>query len=317
MGMVTELDGRMLDSVIFDCDGVLVDITRSYDRTIDLTCRHMLRELAGIEATTIDHGIIDGFKASGGFNDEVDLTYASVLSLYAADRLGRDPREFTLDVASRADSTGIRSVRAYLESVCDISGILPGLGSLEDRHENPVYRTFDQIFFGPELYERMFGTPSPFPGPGMIANDRVILSGALLDTLQRRFGNRMAVVTGRGIRSIRHSLGDMMDYFDTASSAFLEDEPRELAKPNPATLIRAMRSLGSRSCLYVGDSMEDHIMAREASRAGHPATFCAIVGTSTDPGRRRALFERSGADLILESIDEIPKALNLARGSSL
>jgi len=305
------LSGQKFDSIVFDCDGVLVDVTQSYDRTIDRTCGHVLRELAGIDSIAIDHKIIEGFKASGGFNDEVDLTYAAILSVYAASALDRDPSEFICEVISHADRTGIRSVRSYLESVCDLSGILPGLGSLGDRHDNPVYSVFDQLFFGPQLYEKLFGKPSAFAGGGMISNDRVILSGPLLQTLQKEFGEKMAIVTGRGIESARHSLGGMLECFDVGSSAFLEDEPRELAKPNPAALIRAIRSMGSKNCLYVGDSMEDYMMAKDATRAGSPATFCAVVGTSANHGDRRKLFADSGVETILESINDIPKALNL------
>lgn len=309
------------DSIAFDCDGVLVDISGSYDRTIDMTCSRMLRDLAGIEAIPIDGEIIEGFKASGGFNDEVDLTYASILSLYAADRLGRDPSRFVREVIGRADRTGILSVRRYLGSLCDISGATARLGSLEDRHGNPVYSLFEQIFFGPRLYRKIFGAPpgggagGPGGGAGgMIDNDVVILSEGLLRTLRERFGGRIAIVSGRGIESARHTLGSMLDGFDLKSSAFLEDEPRAMAKPNPASLVRAIDSMGSRSCLYVGDSMEDHMMARGAAEAGggrFQVPFCAIVGTSRDPERKRRMFGEAGADVILRSIDGIPEALNL------
>lgn len=305
------MSNQKFDSIIFDCDGVLVDITQSYDKTIDKTCRYVLKEFAGIDSITIDHKIIDGFKASGGFNDEVDLTYAAILSLYASNKLGKEPLEFVYEVISNADKTGIRSVQSYLESICDISEFLSKLGSLDDRHNNPVYSIFDQLFFGPELYEKLFDKQSKFSEEGMISNDKVILSVSFLETLQKEFGKKLAVVTGRGIESIRYSLKDMLNYFDTKSSAFLEDEPRELAKPNPAALIRAIKSMESKNCLYVGDSMEDYIMAKDATQEGHPTTFCAIVGTSTNPEDRRRLFSDSGVDMILESINDIPKVLNL------
>lgn len=305
------MNNKKFDSIIFDCDGVLVDITQSYDKTIDKTCRYVLKEFAGIDSLTIDHKIIDGFKASGGFNDEVDLTYAAVLSLYAADKLNEDPSEFICKVISKTDKTGIQSVQNYVESVCDISEFLSKLGSLDDRHSNPVYSIFDQIFFGPELYAKLFGKPSMFSEKGMISNDKVILSVSLLKTLQKEFGKKLAVVTGRGVESIRYSLKDMLNYFDVNSSAFLEDEPRELAKPNPATLIRAIQTMKSQNCLYVGDSMEDYMMAKDATAAGKHTTFCAIVGTSTNPEDRRNLFAKSGVEMILESINDIPKVLNL------
>ena len=145
----------------------------------------------------------------------------------------------------------------------------------------------------------------------MISNDKVILSKSLLQTLQKQFGQKIAIVTGRGIESISFSLKDMINYFDTKSSAFLEDEPRDLAKPNPATLIRAIDSMKSKNCLYVGDSMEDYMMAKDATLAGKSTTFCAIVGTSTNPDDRQKLFSDMGVDMILDSINDIPKVLNL------
>ena len=304
------MTAQKFDSIIFDCDGVLVDITQSYDKTIDKTCRYILQNIAGIDSITIDHSIIDGFKASGGFNDEVDLTYAAILSLYTADKLDKNPSDFIHQVIRNADKTGIRSVQTYLESICDVSKVLLKLGSLDDRHDNPVYSVFDQIFFGAQLYKKLFGVQSKFSGDGMIDNDKVILSIPLLQTLQKEFGDKLAIVTGRGIESIRYSLGDLLDYFDIQSSSFLEDHPRKLAKPNPIPLIRAIQSMESKNCLYVGDSMEDYIMAKEADGAGYRTTFCAIVGTSTNPEQRRRLFEQSGAKLILESINDIPDTLH-------
>ncbi|MCE2505743.1 MAG: HAD-IA family hydrolase [Nitrosopumilaceae archaeon] len=305
------MNNQKFDSIIFDCDGVLVDITQSYDKTIDKTCRYILKEFAGINSIIIDHKIIDGFKTSGGFNDEVDLTYAAVLSLYTSDKLNKEPSEFIYQVISNTDKTGIGSVQSYLESICDISEFLSKLGSLDDRHNNLVYSIFDQIFFGPELYKKLFGKHSKFSEKGMISNDKVILSVSLLQILQKEFGQKLAVVTGRGFESILYSLKDLLDYFDIKNSAFLEDESRNLAKPNPATLIRAMQSMESKNCLYVGDSMEDYMMAKDAKQAGYTTTFCAIVGTSTNPEDRRKLFAESGVEMILESINDIPKVLNL------
>ncbi|MFB5615048.1 MAG: phosphatase, partial [Candidatus Nitrosomaritimum yanchengensis] len=61
------------NAIIFDCDGVLIDITKSYDLTIDKTTKYVLEKLSHIEdVIDIDPQIIDGFKSTGGFNDEVD-----------------------------------------------------------------------------------------------------------------------------------------------------------------------------------------------------------------------------------------------------
>ena len=72
-----------IDSLIFDCDGVLIDITKSYDQTIIITTKYILETFTKItDSIDIDFKIIDGFKSTGGFNDEVDLTYAAIFSIF-------------------------------------------------------------------------------------------------------------------------------------------------------------------------------------------------------------------------------------------
>ena len=104
-----------IDSLIFDCDGVLIDITKSYDQTIVTTVKYVLDTLANIDdSIDIDFKIIDGFKSTGGFNDEVDLTYAAILSIVAAKKLKKDQTEFIFTVIKNSDSTGIKSVEFFL-----------------------------------------------------------------------------------------------------------------------------------------------------------------------------------------------------------
>jgi phosphoglycolate phosphatase-like HAD superfamily hydrolase len=95
------------------------------------------------------------------------------------------------------------------------------------------------------------------------------------------------------------------------SSVFLEDESRDLAKPNPQSLIRAMKGLNSKNCLYVGDSMEDMILVQKASESGFKATFCGIYGSGKLPEMKKKMFIEKNVPFILESINFLPKALNL------
>ena len=71
------------DAIIFDCDGVLVDVSKSYDLAIKQTTSYVLKKFLNIKSIEISPQIISNFKATGGFNDEVDVTYASILSLVA------------------------------------------------------------------------------------------------------------------------------------------------------------------------------------------------------------------------------------------
>ena len=301
-----------IDAIIFDCDGVLIDITKSYDQTIIQTTQYVLENFAKItNSINVDFKIIDGFKSTGGFNDEVDLTYAAIISLVAAKKLEKDPTDFIFDVIKNADSNGISSVENYLEGKIDISDIKKQLSFPSVHDDNPLYQIFDQLFYGPKLYQKLFENASKFSEPGLIEQDDVILNNSLIEKLQKKYDSKIAMLTGRGKESARYSLKGLLEKFDLKNSVFLEDESRELAKPNPQPLLSIIKGMNSISTLYVGDSMEDFIMAKKATDLGSKTTFCGIIGTSKNPQEKLELFQRNDATLVLDSINLLPKVLHL------
>ncbi len=301
-----------IDAIIFDCDGVLIDVSKSYDLAILKTTQYVLENFAKInDSIDIDFKIIDGFKSTGGFNDEVDLTYAAIISLVAAKKLEKDQTSFIFDVIKNADSTGILSVEKYLENQVDISDIKKQLSYPGMHHENPLYQIFDQLFYGPELYQKLFRNSSKFSEAGLIDRDDVILNNLLIEKLQKKFDSKITIVTGRGKESASYSLKTLLEKFDLKNSVFLEDESRELAKPNPQSLLDAIKGMNNVSTLFVGDSMEDFIMANKATDLGSNTTFCGIIGTSKNPQEKLELFQRNGVILVLDSINLLPKVLNL------
>jgi len=301
-----------VDAIIFDCDGVLIDITKSYDLAIIKTTQYVLENLAKIpKPIKIDFNIIDGFKSTGGFNDEVDLTYAAIISLVAANQLDKDQTNFIFDVIKNSDSTGIISVEKYLETLTDVSNIKNQLSYPGTHHDNPLYQIFDQLFYGPELYRKLFNQNSKFSEDGLIEQDDVIINDNLVEKLLEKFNSKLAMVTGRGKESVGYSLKSLLSKFDLPNSMFLEDESRELAKPNPKSLLNSIQGMNSICSLYVGDSMEDFIMAKKATDLGHETVFCGIIGTSKNPQAKLELFEKNNTILVLDSIHQLPKVLNL------
>ena len=301
-----------VDTIIFDCDGVLIDITKSYDLAIIKTVQYILENFAKINNTiSVDFKIIDGFKSTGGFNDEVDLTYASILSLYAARKLNLDEQDFIFKVIENCDSTGITSAEKFIQTKTLIHEIKEKLPYPGTHHENPLYKIFDQIFYGPILYKKLFKIDSQFNEPGLIENDFVIVTDQLISKLKTKYKSKIAIVSGRGQESVKFSLKNLLDEFDLEHSAFLEDEPRELAKPSPIPLIRSIKGMNCKTCLYVGDSMEDLLMAKKVTKEGYKTIFCGIIGTSKNPQKKLDLFEKNGASIVIESINLLPKVLNL------
>jgi HAD superfamily hydrolase (TIGR01549 family) len=302
------------DSIIFDCDGVLIDVTKSYDTTINRTISYVLKEIAEITVDTpLSNELLLKFKSTGGFNDEIDITYAGVLCFIAAKKLNKDPTKLILDVIDNADDSGITCIENFLsdEIGTDISDVKARLAYPSTDKNDLIHSTFDQLFFGPELYNKIFQRESKFSEKGFIENDQVIVNSELIEVLKKKFNDKIAIVTGRGFNAISSSLKEILNQFDVGNSVFLEDESRDLAKPNPQSLIRAMKGLNSKNCLYVGDSMEDMFLAQKASELGFQATFCGIYGSGKLPEARKKMFIDQDVSMILESINFLPKILNL------
>ena len=308
-----------IECIVFDCDGVLVDVSESYYKTIaETACRvlaeddaHARKPVSAPAGGVASVRIIERFKATGRFNDEIDLSCAIILAAAAtARRADATYTDVVDDIICNAAPGGIESVMRYVQqSVADVSDVVKYMEHPSPGRDGRLCQIFDQIFFGPELYRQVRKTAHPdTKAPAMIDCDNVIITSGILDTLSSRFGRRISMVTGRGLLSVRYTLGPMLEWFDAKNSAFLEDEPRAHAKPNPARLDQCIRGMGCRRSIYVGDSVEDAIMARDASS---DVVFCGITGTSSDPQGHRDLLAGAGAQIILDSVLDIPKALNL------
>ena len=195
----------------------------------------------------------------------------------------------------------------------DISDVKARLGYPSADKNDLIHATFDQLFFGPELYSKIFQRKSKFSEKGFIENDKVVVNSELIEVLKKKFNDKIAIVTGRGFNAINSSLKEILNQFNVENSVFLEDESRDLAKPNPQSLIRSMKGLNSKNCLYVGDSMEDMILAQKASELGFQTTFCGIYGSGKLPDMKKKLFAKHNVPLILESINQLPNILKIKK----
>ena len=288
---------RRPDGIIFDCDGVLVDVADSYGATIVRTVAHVLGRLGIGGAPPLTPRMMQAFKDTGAFNNEIDLSYAAILMMAASIRAHVDVEG---TAAAFVSCGGLRDAEQIASGMCDVSDLVgrmsyPGADSM-------VQEVFDQIFYGPRLYKKLTGRESQFGEPGLIERERVLLDGAMSEWLAARFGSSVGMVTGRGHESALHTLGHALDVFNAAGSAFLEDGPRHMAKPNPASLVSAIDAMGVRRCVYVGDSAEDLMMARAADR---DVVFVGVWGTAPDPHRRREMFVSRNADHVVGHIAEL------------
>jgi phosphoglycolate phosphatase-like HAD superfamily hydrolase len=72
-----------LGAIIFDCDGVLIDVRRSYNQTIVKTIEYFLNTLIDLSLPSEDilNKTIYLYKRSGGFNNDWDIVYLILLTI--------------------------------------------------------------------------------------------------------------------------------------------------------------------------------------------------------------------------------------------
>ena len=305
-----------VDCALFDIDGVIVDVRKSYDLAIKKTVDFIIKHITGTSAFNglVTEEMILKFRRTGGFNNDVDTSYVIILSALA-DYHGNvnQVRKFIHNVATKTNASGIISVERLLSS--------PSLGKLKELLAYPgpvgqsiVATVFDELFYGPELFKKKHRLePKYYFGKPLIENDKLVATRTAINTLSEIFNGNIAIVSGRSKLAAEHSLKPIFDIFNQHVSIYLEDESRKYSKPNPYAIKKAMSDMNAKTAIYVGDSAEDVLMSRRIEEeTGVKITFFGIYGCSTEPADTIRLFKENGADAIIETVNQLPNILNKA-----
>ena len=136
---------------------------------------------------------------------------------------------------------------------------------------------------------------------GLVRNERWLPEEGVLERLREKA--RLAIFTGRGQTTARHTLGRFCPAIEF-DPIMVCDHTFPL-KPAPDGLLRILEKHPGVDPVYVGDTIDD---ARSASAAGVP--FVGVIAHDA-PHREEtiALFEAEGARAIVESINELERAL--------
>jgi HAD superfamily hydrolase (TIGR01548 family) len=297
-----------LDAVLFDMDGVLIDITRSIRRVNCLAPAFYLREVVGWASSDdiVCSDTIELYKHAGGFNDDWDLTYAIVLAyLVAAAETGVRDADRLLsarDHAAIAESIEARGGGLDAAESILLGGCAGRRAEVERDYDKTVIRAvFEEILSG-DLCGRMYGRPAVmYRGRGLIHEDRCLLDRSKLPT-GKKIGMQTGrtyeeAVIGREFCSLEDVLPD--DVCVTKRDGF--------HKPEPGGLARLARNLGiEKAALYIGDTLDDLRTVRNLNALEeYPPFLIALVLTGPAGDANETVFRDAGADIVGKDVNEV------------
>ena len=365
---------KEVDGIIFDCDGVLIDIRESYNKAISKSAAYILEKITGFPfpEDLFSNEIIHLFRATGGFNDDWDTVYGIVM--FTLSKIPSEIRKHlttfieeagfrnspigrlrfienrwkkiganTLDAGFLSelvkdlkdfikllDSTGRRSVDENLLKIHEQDADFQHFHMLLKRFLNSkevgrsvIATIFEELFCGARLFKEAYGiNPKINMEPGLIENERLIVKPKHLDSLISILGKKnLGIASGSRRRSAEYILGELIKKFNPKSLVFAEDVEaaerllkKPLKKPHPYSLLKAAEGFGKvRSIIYIGDSMEDAIMASRAREEMERVIFAGVYRYTIFEEEMLRIFLKCRCDIILPTVNELPSILEMLR----
>ena len=298
-----------LDAVIFDMDGVLLDISQSIRVVNCLSVPYYLRTVLGWPAPDdlLTSADIETFKNAGGFNDDWDLTYALVLHYVTKGRENPSAAPETLNVIQpnlTRYAARIKERGGWLKAA---EGIAFDHLTREDKlavetdYRKPLIKQIFQEMFAGQYCQRLYGfTPSLYTGQGYIEQDR-----PLLDLTRVPQDKILGVQTGRTWEEAKIGL-EFCGLDALVPEASIVTKRDGFHKPRPGGLALLAQRLNFTNAVYIGDALDDLRTVQAFNKTYAPKTFLsAQVLTGPAGATSEKTFRQSGADIIGTDVNEV------------
>ncbi len=329
--------------LLFDIDGVLIDVRPSYHRVIRMTVSTYLRRVLGLPVPDdlIGEAHVAAVKRMGGFNNDWNSVAAMLYTLVAhlppvPEPHERTPTALRASVRPLAEDPDLlerlrEGADALLRMEEDVRRAGGGLGAVRARagsrnahlvlygpwnpETNLVLRIYQELYLGSSLFSQAYALPRQYAqGPGLIEDEVRIISLHTLDTLAEH--HIMGLVTGRPRLEAEYALKrlGLWDYFqilvshDEVVAEMARRGTREfLGKPHPWPLRAAASALdphGQAPVAFVGDTGDD-MRAAVALRAWRPSLAIGCTYVHENKVAAAAHLRREGADWVIDHPDTL------------
>ena len=323
--------------IVFDMDGVIVDVSESYRDTVRQTARLFFKDAPGwssLPDPLFSLKDLAGIKQSGGLNNDWALTY-HVLDLLITQ----------VSVPSLPDETDPWLLYDQTLKGCKLDRLIDFLTShgspLDYLHQkagkhrslfmqkmssndvgngNVVKQIFQEIYLGRNLFTATYSRPAnTYTGEGLINRETLLIEPAVFQRLAAE--NLLALATGRPEAEAEYALDhfEIRPYFSSVfnlddclreENSILEKEHKtvSLSKPHPFMLdaIAEIHAHEASHRYYIGD-MPDDMLAANRSKYGY--TGIGIVTSAPDKTMLHQALLTSGAEHIIQNVTELQKII--------
>jgi phosphoglycolate phosphatase-like HAD superfamily hydrolase len=323
--------------IIFDMDGVIIDVSASYRDVVRQAAGLFLRPARGAENLPdplFDLSDLAVVKQSGGLNNDWDLTFEVISLLFSRvdtpDNLeNRNPWRRYRETIDRCD---VASLGKFLQSAQQpLVSLLKQHDRYEDQFVSSLYQgdvgsgniikqIFQEIYLGETLFRSTYQLkPEVYRGEGFILKEKVLIDRQLLAQLAAE--NVLAIATGRPRAEAEYPLNHFrlnqffsqiltLDDCLSEEKRIFEQEgrPVSLSKPNPFMLdaiVKNCREPFDRF-YYVGD-MPDDMLA--AARSGANCKGIGILLSAPDRESLKKNLMEAGADYIVDGFEALKEII--------
>lgn len=320
-------DADWLDTALFDIDGVLIDTSGSYRRSVIEATEYLVRAHAGLTGgpePLVTPEDVTAFKMAGGFNSDWDLTPALAGLWTARLREWRgDPRAERPLSAWAADALAATEVGRG--GVTWLRATVPASALPDWEMARWVH---DELYLGARAMRELHGREPQYApnAPGLAGAEEPLLTPETLPALAALGVLRYGVITGRISPEVEQALRLIAPDGESwatqgrhgvaAHPPFAVIVPASLhTKPDPQALVYAVERLGAQAALYAGDTGDDLdlTLRYRAEVLPHRPDLPAVLAVAVGDDAAAKQFRARGADITVSAVGELPGALAALR----
>lgn len=309
----------VIDTIVFDIDGVLVNVDESYHKTIADTVHYYFSEIIDNISQTenlVDNQVLASFKMAGGFNDDWELTAAIILfyiwkmkkfKINSLKKLKEIP-PFIIDFVNKDlnDGGGLPKLIYWIKQNCQNPEEVFSLWNKENIFQIAMefYAGQENCFKFYNFYPRIIHKTR-----GNIEKETVIIARGLMDNLKNY---HVGILSGRN-RKEANFIIEKIGWTEWLNSGMMVTSDDGMKKPSPEGLKYFIEKFHTKSGLYIGDTMDDLLTVKNLNKDYAKKLFFSgmVIGRdySYKKGKKN-YYLLNDVDLLAEDVNQIVRLIS-------